>query len=40
MVELAPGICAGFKAGTGEAHRLVNETSEDWKWPAARQATS
>jgi len=28
-VELAPGMCAGFKAGTGDAHRLVNETSED-----------
>lgn len=23
---LAPGQCAGFKAGTGDAHRLVNET--------------
>lgn len=27
--ELAPGMCAGFKAGTGNGHRLVNETSED-----------
>jgi uncharacterized cupin superfamily protein len=26
---LAPGMCAGFKAGTGNAHRLVNETAED-----------
>jgi uncharacterized cupin superfamily protein len=26
---LAPGMCAGFKAGTGDAHRLVNETDED-----------
>ena len=26
---LAPGMCAGFKAGTGDAHRLVNETGED-----------
>lgn len=26
---LAPGMCAGFKAGTGNAHRLVNETTED-----------
>lgn len=25
---LAPGMCAGFKAGTGNAHRLVNETAE------------
>ena len=28
-VALAPGMCAGFKAGTGDAHRLINETSED-----------
>src|SRR5258705_13696792 len=27
--ELAPGICAGFKAGTGDAHHLVNRTAED-----------
>ena len=26
---LAPGMCAGFKAGTGDAHHLINETSED-----------
>jgi uncharacterized cupin superfamily protein len=26
---LAPGICAGFKAGKGNAHCLVNETSAD-----------
>ena len=26
---LAPGMCAGFKAGTGDAHHLVNETPED-----------
>jgi uncharacterized cupin superfamily protein len=26
---LAPGMCAGFKGGTGDAHHLVNETSED-----------
>ncbi|WP_280925515.1 cupin domain-containing protein [Caldimonas aquatica] len=25
---LAPGMCAGFKAGSGNAHRLVNETEE------------
>jgi uncharacterized cupin superfamily protein len=23
---LAPGMCAGFRAGTGDAHHLVNET--------------
>jgi uncharacterized cupin superfamily protein len=28
-VLLAPGMCAGFKAGTGNGHRLVNETAED-----------
>ncbi len=27
--ELKAGMCAGFKAGTGDAHRLVNETEED-----------
>lgn len=26
---LSPGMCAGFKAGTGNGHRLINETSED-----------
>jgi uncharacterized cupin superfamily protein len=25
---LRPGMCAGFKAGTGDAHHLVNETAE------------
>ena len=27
--ELPAGMCAGFKAGTGNAHRLVNETTSD-----------
>ncbi len=27
--QLAPGMCAGFKAGTGDSHQLVNETAED-----------
>ena len=27
--RLAPGMCAGFKAGTGNGHRLVNETNEE-----------
>ena len=27
--RLSPGMCAGFKAGTGNAHCLVNETDED-----------
>jgi uncharacterized cupin superfamily protein len=26
--ELSPGMCAGFKAGTGNAHHLVNRTDE------------
>ena len=26
---LAPGMCAGFKAGSGNGHRLLNETSEE-----------
>lgn len=27
--ELSPSMCAGFKAGTGNAHHLVNETLQD-----------
>jgi uncharacterized cupin superfamily protein len=27
--QLSPGMCAGFRAGTGNGHQLVNETSED-----------
>ncbi len=27
--RLSPGMCAGFKAGTGNGHHLVNETEED-----------
>src|SRR3982751_3534515 len=27
--RLSPGMCAGFKAGTGNAHRLINETEEE-----------
>ncbi len=27
--QLEPGMCAGFKAGTGDGHRLLNETAED-----------
>ena len=26
---LAPGMCAGFRAGSGDAHRLANETTQD-----------
>jgi uncharacterized cupin superfamily protein len=28
-VELLPGMCAGFKGGSGEAHHLVNRGSEE-----------
>lgn len=28
-LQLAPGMCAGFKAGTGLAHNLINETAEE-----------
>ena len=28
-VALSPGMCAGFKASTGNGHRLINETDED-----------
>ena len=27
--QLAPGMCAGFRCGTGNAHHLVNETDSD-----------
>ena len=26
--QLSPGMCAGFRAGTGNGHHLLNETSE------------
>ncbi|HVY55918.1 MAG TPA: cupin domain-containing protein, partial [Thermodesulfobacteriota bacterium] len=26
---LSPGMCAGFKAGDGNGHHLINETGED-----------
>jgi uncharacterized cupin superfamily protein len=26
---LSPGMCAGFKAGTGDAHQLVNRSDRD-----------
>ncbi|MBI2747684.1 MAG: cupin domain-containing protein [Burkholderiales bacterium] len=29
LTRLAPGMCAGFKAGTGNGHRLLNETAEE-----------
>jgi uncharacterized cupin superfamily protein len=27
--QLEPGMCAGFKAGTGDAHHLVNRGAQD-----------
>ena len=27
--QLSPGMCAGFKAGMGDGHHLVNRTSEE-----------
>ena len=27
--QLCPGMCTGFKAGTGSGHRLINETAEE-----------
>ena len=27
--QLEPGMCAGFRAGTGDAHHLVNRTNVD-----------
>lgn len=27
--SLGPGLCAGFRAGTGDAHHLVNRGTED-----------
>jgi uncharacterized cupin superfamily protein len=29
FTQLEPGMCAGFKAGTGNAHRLINETADE-----------
>ncbi|HWQ38378.1 MAG TPA: cupin domain-containing protein [Burkholderiales bacterium] len=26
---LTPGMCAGFKAGTGNGHRIINNTTEE-----------
>jgi uncharacterized cupin superfamily protein len=28
-MQLSPGMCAGFKAGSGNGHQLVNETAEE-----------
>lgn len=28
-VRLSPGMCAGFRAGTGDAHHLHNESGEE-----------
>jgi uncharacterized cupin superfamily protein len=28
-IQLSPGMCAGFRAGTGRSHHLINETAEE-----------
>ena len=28
-IQLSPGMCAGFRAGSGDAHHLINETTEE-----------
>jgi uncharacterized cupin superfamily protein len=28
LTQLSPGMCAGFRAGTGNGHRLINESAE------------
>lgn len=28
-IQLAPGMCAGFKAGSGNGHHMINETAEE-----------
>jgi uncharacterized cupin superfamily protein len=28
-IQLSPGMCAGFKAGTGNGHHLINETADE-----------
>ena len=37
--QLSPGMCAGFKAGTGNGHRLVNESTEDVVYLEAGERT-
>lgn len=29
LTRLSPGMCAGFKAGTANGHRLINDTAEE-----------
>ena len=28
-IQLSPGMCAGFTAGTGHAHNLINQSAEE-----------
>jgi uncharacterized cupin superfamily protein len=37
--QLSPGMCAGFKAGTGNGHRLINETTEEVVYPEVGDRT-
>ena len=39
QTQLAPGLCAGFKAGTGNGHRLVNESTEEVVYLEAGERT-
>ena len=39
QTQLAPGMCAGFKAGTGNGHRLVNESTEEVVYLEAGERT-
>ena len=38
--RLAPGWCAGFPAGTGNAHRLENDTEEEVRYLEVGDRTS
>src|SRR5512146_1206235 len=29
LTRLSPGMCAGFKAGTGNGHNLINESAQE-----------
>src|SRR5215475_15041733 len=29
FTRLEPGMCAGFRAGSGDGHRLINDTADD-----------
>jgi uncharacterized cupin superfamily protein len=39
LTHLTPGMCAGFKAATGNGHRPLNETSEEVVYPEVGDKT-